>query len=173
MKSPSSSVASVTTTIPMMFSPKPVRAICGTVMRPEPNTMALGGVATGSMNASDATIAAIDRLDNTIIIFASDNGASSEVVSRGEGRIGERENHAAMADIVAVGLRIDDRERQGRRTGTDRFQAHAEPFRRVVRRPHRFGAFFGALLIADRHRRHSLPLKVGVRLSKKAMTPSA
>ena len=36
-----------------------------------------------------------------------------------------------------------------------------------------FGAFFGALLIADRHRGHSLPLKAGGRLSKKAMTPSA
>lgn len=37
-----------------MFIMKPVRAICPTVIRPLPKTIAFGGVATGIMNAMEA-----------------------------------------------------------------------------------------------------------------------
>ena len=43
-------------TIPIIFRTKPVLAIWGTVRYPELNITALGGVATGSMNANDAAI---------------------------------------------------------------------------------------------------------------------
>lgn len=43
---------------PKMFSANPVRDICGMLTQPLPNTMALGGVATGIMNAQDAESAA-------------------------------------------------------------------------------------------------------------------
>ena len=41
----------------MMFITKPTRTIFGIVNIPEPKTIALGGVATGSMKAISAAIA--------------------------------------------------------------------------------------------------------------------
>jgi len=41
-----------------MFIASPFFAITGMVTYPDPNTIALGGVATGSMKAQDAAIAA-------------------------------------------------------------------------------------------------------------------
>jgi hypothetical protein len=43
--------ATVTSTIPTRFNTIPARTICPIVIAPEPNTIAFGGVATGSMNA--------------------------------------------------------------------------------------------------------------------------
>ena len=39
---------------PMRLRANPARDIAGMVTHPLPNTMALGGVATGNMNANDA-----------------------------------------------------------------------------------------------------------------------
>ena len=41
----------VTRIMPMIFSAMPARIIFGIVNNPDPNTIALGGVATGSINA--------------------------------------------------------------------------------------------------------------------------
>ncbi len=43
---------------PKKFNPNPVLTICGMVICPVEKTMALGGVATGSINAQEAEIAA-------------------------------------------------------------------------------------------------------------------
>jgi hypothetical protein len=47
-------MAPVTRAAPRKLRMNPARDICGTVTQPLPNTMALGGVATGIMNANDA-----------------------------------------------------------------------------------------------------------------------
>src|SRR5690625_3117675 len=41
-----------------MFSHSPADNMCGSLTYPEPKTTALGGVATGNMNAHDAAVAA-------------------------------------------------------------------------------------------------------------------
>ncbi len=52
----------VTRMTDIRFDKKPARIICGTVIIPDPNTIASGGVATGSMNAQlDAIVAGITR----------------------------------------------------------------------------------------------------------------
>ena len=51
-------VISVTRMMPIRLSQMPARHICGMVIRPELKTMALGGVATGIMNAQLAARAA-------------------------------------------------------------------------------------------------------------------
>ena len=48
----------VTSRTPIRFSQNPARHICGIVCSPDPKTMALGGVATGIMNAQLAASAA-------------------------------------------------------------------------------------------------------------------
>ena len=53
-------VNSITNPIATKFKEKPARTIWEVVILPEPNTIALGGVATGSMNAQlAATVAGI------------------------------------------------------------------------------------------------------------------
>src|SRR5699024_10148855 len=51
-------MVNVTKKIPIIFNAKPALAISGIRKYPEPNTTAFGGVATGNMNAHDATTAA-------------------------------------------------------------------------------------------------------------------
>ena len=76
------------------------------------------------------------------------------LVGECKGRVGEGEDHAAVADVVAVGLAILHGQRHRRRAGADGVERHAEPFRGIVARPHGGGALLGAFLVADRHRRH-------------------
>ena len=52
------SVNAVTRIAPRKLRASPARAICGMVTQPLPNTMALGGVATGIMNANEADMVA-------------------------------------------------------------------------------------------------------------------
>lgn len=54
MKRPQLLVASVMQAIPKIFITTPVRAMSETLRNPEENTMAFGGVATGSMKAKEA-----------------------------------------------------------------------------------------------------------------------
>ena len=44
--------------MPIKFNPTPTFAICGIVTQPEPNIIAFGGVATGSIKAQDADMVA-------------------------------------------------------------------------------------------------------------------
>ena len=55
---PINQVASEMTITPKRFNINPFRAISITLNLPDPNTMALGGVATGSINAHDAATVA-------------------------------------------------------------------------------------------------------------------
>ena len=50
-------LASETTTIAIKLRTIPARIICGTLINSEPNTIALGGVATGNMKAQLAAMA--------------------------------------------------------------------------------------------------------------------
>ena len=51
-------VSAVINTMPAMLSQRPARFISNIDTYPDPNTIALGGVATGSMNAQLAATAA-------------------------------------------------------------------------------------------------------------------
>ncbi len=60
---PTVSTSPVITKAPTRFNTMPTRAISPTVRRPLPNTIALGGVATGIIKAHDAeSVAGIIRI---------------------------------------------------------------------------------------------------------------
>ena len=73
------------TTMTIKFSRKPARAISGRFTCPLPNTIALGGVATGNMNAQLAASAAgtanIKGFSPTLIASAATTGRNAAVVA--------------------------------------------------------------------------------------------
>jgi len=87
-----------------------------------------------------------------------------------KGRVGQREDVAAVADAVAVRELRAHGHAQACRAGTDLDELHAHALRRAVVRPQDLGAALGNLL--RRQCRHHFPMKCGGRFSMKAVTPS-
>jgi hypothetical protein len=65
------------------------------------------------------------------------------VAGEGEGRIGECEDEAAVADPLPVGHALPDRHGEGGAARRDVEDFHAEALRRTVVGPHRLGAPLG------------------------------
>ena len=78
--------------MPIRFKPIPTFAICGMVTHPDPNTIALGGVATGSIKAQDADIVAGTIKRKGLIPIASAVAA----------RIGIKIVEVAVFDVTSV-----------------------------------------------------------------------
>ncbi len=89
------------------------------------------------------------------------------VAGEGEGAVRQREDIAAVADLVAVGHLGPGAHGHRGVTGADIGEFHPQMLRRVVIGPHGGGA--GAGEFVGRH----LPLNSAGRLSRKAATPSA
>ncbi len=73
---PKNQIDKVIRITPIRFSTKPFRAISITFKRPEPKTIALGGVATGSINAIEPDSVAGSIKSNGFISIDTDNPAS-------------------------------------------------------------------------------------------------
>ena len=89
--------ATVITNAPTRFSTSPILAISGIRTRSLPKTMALGGVATGIMNAHDA-----DRVAGII-----SNSGCRFVATATEARIGRIISVVAVLDVNSVRKVID------------------------------------------------------------------
>ena len=94
------------------------------------------------------------------------------VAGEGEGRIGQREDVAAMAGAVAVGHLVGDGHRERRRARRDVFERHAEALRGAVLVPTWLRAGLRQRLRVVGRVGHC-PVNSGWRFSRNAATPSA
>jgi hypothetical protein len=107
--------------------------------------------APGSRNfprRRDQPIAELARPDEGDVALRGDGALVVGIAGKGERRIRQQEDKAAMGDAVAVDHMRQNRHRQGGFAGLDLQDLHAETLAGVVFVPHRLGA--GAREIVER-----------------------
>jgi hypothetical protein len=85
----------------------------------------------------DQPIAKLARLDKSDVALCGDNTFVMRIAGKGEGRIRQRKDEAAVGDPLAIDHVRLDRHRQRGMAGLDLDNLHAKPPAGIVLLPHR------------------------------------